>query len=373
MRYFLEFCVFAINIFSKNRDILIIETHSNSGSNTRAVANELINQNIHFKMISYPERKASDNRFKYKVKVFLFHLKVSRFGVVINTNGYRKIRNKQVLIDLWHGMPIKSMLYMEDSNHEIKLSRLPNMDFLITNSKMESTLLGSCMFVPFYRHRVLGSPRLDFLLDNFHIKDYLKDFDPTIYNKDTRYIVYMPTFRKSISRSTEGSLTDNIFNFKEFDSKQLSNFLKKENIVIVLKIHPLEMKSIEKVEGMYFSNNEKIEESKLDFYQMLQSTDGLISDYSSVMYDYQFLEKPILKVTPDDIDYGNTRGFLYEPYDHFILGDRITTQNQFEHAIMNLTNYSQQKLDLNETDNNSETNSNAFVNWLRNEVIEKRV
>ena len=52
-------------------------------------------------------------------------------------------------------------------------------------------------------------------------------------------------------------------------------------------------------------------------------TDALITDYSSVYFDYLLLDKPIGFVVDDLDDYRQNRGFLLEPVGRWMPGTRI--------------------------------------------------
>lgn len=229
-------------VFKKNK-ILIIESHFPSGSNTMALTEELENRDIAFDKRYYPVFPNSMNSLEKKGRLFFFHLSNSGYRIILNTNGYKKFRRKQILIDYWHGIPIKSMLYMESNSKNNFVKQTHNMDYLVTGSKLESTLLASCMFVPFSRHKVLGSPRMDKLeKGSVDIRDYLSDSQLSI-DKSTRIFLYMPTFRKSRSRDIDGVDNESIFNFSFFDSQKFENYLLSINAIMILKRHPLEMRS----------------------------------------------------------------------------------------------------------------------------------
>lgn len=113
MFYILKFLIYFFYVFQKKKNIVIIETHANSGSNTSAIARGLEKYNIEFDLLKYPIKEENENSINYKVRMVIFHIDISRYSIVLNTDGYKKIFNKQIVIDYWHGAPIKSMLYME--------------------------------------------------------------------------------------------------------------------------------------------------------------------------------------------------------------------------------------------------------------------
>jgi CDP-glycerol glycerophosphotransferase (TagB/SpsB family) len=62
--------------------------------------------------------------------------------------------------------------------------------------------------------------------------------------------------------------------------------------------------------------------------------DLLITDYSSIYFDYLLLNRPII-FTPTDLEeYRETRGFLLEPYDFWTPGPKVTSQKALQHEIL---------------------------------------
>jgi CDP-glycerol glycerophosphotransferase (TagB/SpsB family) len=67
---------------------------------------------------------------------------------------------------------------------------------------------------------------------------------------------------------------------------------------------------------------------------MLMLTDGMITDYSSVMFDYLLLNKPIC-FTVDDMD-SYKLGFV-DNYEELLAGDKIMDINQLIQFILNVS------------------------------------
>ncbi|EFO68274.1 CDP-glycerol:poly(glycerophosphate) glycerophosphotransferase [Lactobacillus iners LactinV 09V1-c] len=62
-----------------------------------------------------------------------------------------------------------------------------------------------------------------------------------------------------------------------------------------------------------------------DMYDLLGNTDFLITDFSSVYFDYLHLDKPIYFVTNFLKEYEKTRGLLMGPYADIVPGAKINT------------------------------------------------
>lgn len=104
----------------------------------------------------------------------------------------------------------------------------------------------------------------------------------------------------------------------------------------------------------------------VDLYSMLNSTDILITDYSSIMFDYMHLQKPIMLVTPDENEYFNSRGFLMSPFTRLIDIPKIIDENSlydsFELHRKNNYTYDHSKNFIHEY---IDSNINRNVDWIQ--------
>ena len=66
---------------------------------------------------------------------------------------------------------------------------------------------------------------------------------------------------------------------------------------------------------------------------MLAISDCLICDYSSLIFDYLLIDKPIIYNLYDLEEYEKVRGLSYYPYSMICAGDIVTNQAEFMSAI----------------------------------------
>jgi len=82
--------------------------------------------------------------------------------------------------------------------------------------------------------------------------------------------------------------------------------------------------------------NEELEEKNVQLYQFIGSTDALITDYSSIYYDYLLTGNPI-GLTVDDYElYKKDTGFVYENIFDYIIGEHILNVDDFIKFINNV-------------------------------------
>lgn len=143
--------------------------------------------------------------------------------------------------------------------------------------------------------KILGSPRCDILFNkNFFINSPLKKY------RDKIVVTYMPTHRNY----GKGKIPPTLF----INNKSMQNWLRENNMIILIKQHPQMLKSLNNV----FTNDVIIDisHSNLDPFDILFHTDVLISDYSSVWIDFLLLQRPIIHYFYDDF-INNDQGTLY--------------------------------------------------------------
>ena len=168
-------------------------------------------------------------------------------------------------------------------------------------------------------------PRTDYF---FTKEDILKKFGIDSYDK---VLMWLPTYRKSNVESMhgfniEGSATGiPIINSIE-DIEQIDKFLRDNNMLILFKAHPvqpLDANIASKLTNFKVITNDDLKNADIQLYELLGKTDAMITDYSSVYYDYLLADKPI-GLTVDDIDdYIANRGFVYEDPFEVLKGEKI--------------------------------------------------
>jgi CDP-glycerol glycerophosphotransferase (TagB/SpsB family) len=91
---------------------------------------------------------------------------------------------------------------------------------------------------------------------------------------------------------------------------------------------------IEKSDRIFFIDESLLASHKFDLYELLSSADVLITDYSSVYFDFLLLDKPIVFVRTDRSSYQSNRGFLVEPDGYWSPGLCSYTQEDIEYNIL---------------------------------------
>ncbi|WP_239701155.1 CDP-glycerol glycerophosphotransferase family protein [Mammaliicoccus sp. D-M17] len=218
---------------------------------------------------------------------------------LINDTTFYPFFNKregQKYFIIWHGTPLKHMgrdipkildvanvqrnFYMAD---RIYVNNYKTMEILARTHHLNNIYTGKFIIGP--------SPRNSIFFD----KKIRNNIRTTLHINDKKALVYMPTWRGSLGK-VKGS--DQIMNFMSYLEDNLE-----DDTIVYVKLHPFEKTVIP-------DTYEKVKPFPTNFeiYEFLAASDGLITDYSSVMYDYINLNKPVILYTYDFKEYVENRG-----------------------------------------------------------------
>ena len=233
-------------------------------------------------------------------------------------------------INLWHGVALKRIEYLilsgplaklYDRSDFYKVFTHPQVfrkpDYLITSSQSQTQMFSSAFRIPEDRCWELGYPRNSILKQtNDERRKFIEAFEPKAMSEliarmqsYSRVLIYMPTWRDS---------QRNLFS-QSMDLPRLNDVLMDNNELLLMKPHANVMVGQMAQE---FSNILFLD-GRLDVYPLLPYTDVLITDYSSVLYDYLLMPgKDVILYLYDYEDYIRERD-LYFPFDENVAGCRV--------------------------------------------------
>ena len=147
--------------------------------------------------------------------------------------------------------------------------------------------------------------------------------------------MYTPTHRdyeSNLSRNEIRSVLGFNYNAIEF-----AKFLKNNGIVFVCKLHPKQNALVvesDLPEGLILHKPDE----RYGLTELMQISDALVTDYTSVYFDYLLLDKPIIFNFYDLDLYKRERGVPCEPMSAISAGDIIVNEEQMKIALLNLDN-----------------------------------
>lgn len=243
-----------------------------------------------------------------------FYLATSQ--VLINDNTFYPFFSKregQKYYNLWHGTPLKTL--GKDIEGEFLDFGNVARNFMISdglylpNKYSAERLLGSLDLDGVLKTNVFiaPSPRNSLLFD----KNRSEIIKEELSLKNKKVYVYMPTWR--------GNKKDDSVNFTE--ENILTSLEKKlpDDVVVFYKLHSMVTKSFQ-----FKGNKVRPFPDAYDIYDFMSAVDGLITDYSSIMYDFASQNKKIILFNYDYDEYLSSRGMYENINDYpFYITDKI--------------------------------------------------
>lgn len=324
------------------KDVIIIESHNDFDSNGGVFYNYLIEHgyNEKYKIVwllrnkkpgNLPKNVTGYNMFKPSfLKAYYFCLaKYMSFDHVL----FEKVRDDQKTIYCDHGsMGLKAF--------KGKIILPENLDYCLCPSEFMAPIMAEQYLLEYPNEKqvFLGYP----IHDVFY-NDTEGDLKKLTDKKYDKVVLWMPTFRTAIGfhrKDSDAELPLGIPIFRDMQSyKKLNDMLREKNVLLILKIHPMQDMTTVKIKtlsNIMVLDGQSVKQLKIDNYRLMKDTDALISDYSSVAYDYLCKNKPIA-YTLDDMDDYNV-GFIVEEPKELMAGHLIYTQEDFIEFIDDVIN-----------------------------------
>ncbi len=234
--------------------------------------------------------------------------------VIMSVNSkdfyYATITPRNIQIQLWHGTPIKKIGIdiergLSKFTNRLRRFFIDRYDAIISPSNYSDQIFRSAFGLDDSKIIRGNYPRCDGLRISAAEKKFLRD-SIGVNEKELLYI-YLPTHRNE-GRSA-GS-------FKALCDPLLSilNRLKDLNVRLIIKPHPYEMFNARQLTGEI---QNVLIYGEIEIYKLLACSDGLITDISSVAFDFETTGKPIFYFMPDWHEYVERERDIYMPFSDF--------------------------------------------------------
>ena len=240
----------------------------------------------------------------------------------------KKLRNKTEVVQVWHacgafkkfGFSILDKNFGADNNYVKYIPIHSNYSHVLVSSKEVSKYYAEAFNMSEDNIDPIGIPRTDIFFND----DMKKEATNRVYSKypelkGKNIVLYAPTFRGNSQSDAKMDIA--------FDVEKVVETLPKD-FVLALKMHPFVKDSI-KIE------NDRIVD--LSDYpainDILIMTDLLITDYSSIVFEYSLLERPMIFYADDLDSYEHERDFYY-PYESLVPGPIVKTTDELI-AVLN--------------------------------------
>lgn len=324
----------------KKNSAFLVMTHDGGREGNVGVTASYMKHFYHTKLYGL-RRKDTDFHGKEGIfRIFRFFflkpLEMARAEYIFMDNAflpmaYLKVREQTTVVQLWHGTgTIKK--FGQDVNqgqlYELEKHANENIDYVIVSSEATKELYAGCFGVGVDQVKVLGLPRTDLLFSKKELRKrrerFLKQY-PEL--EDQKLILYAPTFRDQEADHPRVML----------DLDQMAKQLP-QGYCLGLRLHPFvadHFKLDEKYKGKIYDFS-----SYDNLNTLLMSTDILISDYSSIIFEYCVLERPMIFYAYDLEEFSDHGRGFYKDYESYVPGPVVRTTEELLEVIK------QQKLDF---------------------------
>jgi len=301
-------------------------------------------------IVHFLNRHGYEAYYYHSLKGILFAL---RGGVYLFDNYSKDINFWQsggaLKINMWHGIPLKKIqadnVFDRFRNPKNAWEKFRNFPRNLSDEKPCHYILSPSWFMrdifssAFNTDNVIvaGYPRNDLLIAERNqtvgkgIKNLLfpKERKPFYLIKDflkqgcnNKMVLYMPTFRESETKF-----------FDIIDIASFRKFLEKNHILFCVKPHP-KSKLAERFQELN-SRNILVIDAGADPYVFLGLSGLLVTDYSSIYFDYLLSGRPVVFFDYDLKEYLDNSREMYFDYNEFTPGEKAETQEGLEKAIYN--------------------------------------
>lgn len=244
---------------------------------------------------------------KVKIMSLRYFYELCTSKVVItnfrSTKMFKKRKN-QYYIQTWHSSLRLKQIEKDTEDtlppHYVQMAKEDSkkLDLLLSGCKFSTDIFKRAFW---YDGEILehGTPRNDILFKNQNdLKNRIKD--KLNVNRDKKIILYAPTFRKN-----------NDLEIYNIDYSKIINKLKEKfggEWIFLVKLHP---HLISKSNQLVYRENVLDVTKYDDIQELLSITDVLISDYSSLMFDFALTKRPCFLYVPDLDEYIRNDRKLY--------------------------------------------------------------
>lgn len=317
------YLLFSVLPIKEKKITFASDSREEISGNIEFVYKELLSRDLHLDIKLLLKKTIDKDKSIFYIIKMAWNL--SRSKLIILDDFYPmiyqiKIRNGSKLVQLWHAAgAFKTFGFSRlglEGGPSINSKNHRNYDVVFVSSKNIVKYYAEGFGIQKNKIIPLGVARTDLFFDEELKNNIRKDIlekKPILGKK--KVILFAPTFRGNGQSSA-------YYPNKWLDFDKIYNAFKNENCVFLLKYHP------------FIKNKYEIPDEYSDIFidvssfreinDLLLITDVLITDYSSVIFEYSLLKKKMIFFAPDLSSYIKDRGFYFD-YAKLVPGPIINT------------------------------------------------
>lgn len=231
-----------------------------------------------------------------------------------------KPSKSQVVVNLWHGTPLKKLGNLEKGLEKTDYNFFT---YVVASSPLYQPIMAKIFGCKEEQVIITGNPRNDELFTPDDTSDSL--------SKKDKVILWLPTYREYDQEYVVSLLKNN-------QLERLNSRLKDLNCRLIIKLHPLQTASVnyDAYSQIEFMVQKDLDRKGMSVYSLLKKADALITDYSSVYFDYMLLNRPIAFTVEDIEEYRRKRGFVFENPFEYMPGMKLSSYDDLEQFIFDV-------------------------------------
>lgn len=271
--------------------------------------------NLNYILMKYENSFSGNIKYLFNCMKQVYYINTSKV-ILLDYNNYVVSNFKKSgvkVIQVWHATgAIKK--FGNDIKRDYKIK---NYDYILATSEKWKKPYSTAFNVDESDVIVTGLPQSDILFSEKKMgeyKNYMLNKYPQIKGK--KVVLFAPTFRGDPIKDAR---------YKEIDIDYIKESLGDE-YAFIYKLHPsLGERRISNDKNIINANKESI-------IKLFSVTDYLITDYSSIVFDFSILNKPIILFTPDLEEYKKDRG-MYIDYESSMPGPICKSEEEVVNVI----------------------------------------
>ena len=343
IRYIYKFCVLklfyplvykicSLRKMSPHKAVFIEVRGLNMSSNFTLIWDELLRREYDCRL--HCLGLSSVSGWEGNRRCFGFVRDIADAGVIFINDGSNilsslPLRKETQVVQTWHACGAFKRFGLSTAEHSYGGSRheqtyfhsYKNCDIVTVSSPEVVWAYSEAMDIPKERIKPVGVSRTDVLFDKYAIDAAVnKVREKMRIPKDKKILLYAPTFRGENARNARPP--------EFFDADQAINLLSDEYF-IVIKHHPF----IKILPVLPKNNNIDYVPNEITIDEALMAADLCVTDYSSLVFEYSLLRRPVYFLAPDIDDYVDERGFYY-PFAEFAPGPVVSTTAELAQKIL---------------------------------------
>ena len=313
---------------------IVFESVPDLSDNTKAVYDEMVKRGMNetYKLIWWVTDENQEVP-KYKNTKYIhknsflgrlaFTWYTKRAKCLICCNRFlTSFAKNQTSFYLTHGTAVKSIHNYYNVPGSI--------DYILVASEASKEMMAYELNVDIEKVHALGFPRND------SMKNAARDLHECLEGDYKKVIVWYPTFRQH-KNGSKTNVTNALPVLHDAEqAKKLNEIACGNEVLLVIKPHyaqDISYISNQNLSHIRFISDAFFTENQMSSYEFVGSADALITDYSSIYFDYLLRDKPVAVVWEDIEEYRQNPGFAIDVHQYMKCADKIYNPEDFKRFI----------------------------------------